>query len=88
MSSGLRTIIHPVKDVATGRVLITIQNHGFCVDSETLPKEIKITHLNLNDHSLEGMESKEFNFRSVQFHPEAGPGPHDALTLFEKCLKI
>ena len=73
---------HPVKDLATDRVLITVQNHGFCVDPESLPKDIKITHLNLNDRSLEGMESRSLNFFSVQFHPEAGPGPHDALGLF------
>ena len=75
---------HPVKDLATSRVLITAQNHGFCVDPESLSPEVKITHLNLNDQSLEGMESKRLNFFSVQFHPEAGPGPHDALYLFER----
>jgi carbamoyl-phosphate synthase small subunit len=74
---------HPVKDLATGRVLITVQNHGFCVDADTLPPGIEITHLNLNDRSLEGMKSKELGFQSVQFHPEAGPGPHDALSLFD-----
>jgi carbamoyl-phosphate synthase small subunit len=75
---------HPVKDTATGRVLITVQNHGFCVDADTLPKEIKITHRNLNDRSLEGMKSDKLGFISVQFHPEAGPGPHDALSLFSR----
>ncbi|OPZ92621.1 MAG: Carbamoyl-phosphate synthase small chain [candidate division TA06 bacterium ADurb.Bin417] len=75
---------HPVRDLTGGRVMITVQNHGFCVDAETLPAGIRITHLNLNDESLEGMESREERFASVQFHPEAGPGPHDARVFFER----
>ena len=77
---------HPVKDISTGRVIITAQNHGFCVDPQTLPGEVETTHINLNDGSLEGMESKKNRFFSIQFHPEAGPGPNDALNIFERFL--
>jgi len=80
---------HPVRDVETGKVAITVQNHGFCVDIDTLnKKEIELTHLNLNDQTLEGMRHKKLPVFSVQFHPEAGPGPHDASYLFENFVKL
>jgi carbamoyl-phosphate synthase small subunit len=81
---------HPVKDVATGKVMITVQNHGFCVDINSLggDKNIEITHLNLNDGTCEGMSHKHIPAFSVQFHPEAGPGPHDARTLFGRFCKM
>jgi carbamoyl-phosphate synthase small subunit len=81
---------HPVKDVATGKVMITVQNHGFCVDIDSLggDKNIEITHLNLNDGTCEGMSHKHIPAFSVQFHPEAGPGPHDARLLFERFCKM
>jgi carbamoyl-phosphate synthase small subunit len=74
---------HPVKNLLTSQVEITAQNHGFCVDPESLPSsEVEITHLNLNDHTNEGMRSKTVPLFSVQYHPEASPGPHDSHYLF------
>jgi len=78
----------PVKDLKTGRVSITSQNHGFCVDYESIKdKGVEITHINLNDNTVEGFESEKMKFFSVQFHPEAAPGPHDATYLFDKFIE-
>ena len=73
---------HPVRNLATGRVEITSQNHNFCVDPDSLAGRADITHLNLNDHTNEGMRVLDAPAFSVQYHPEAGPGPHDARYLF------
>jgi len=86
---GHRGANQPVKDLATGKVDITAQNHGFCVDIESLNgKKVKITHINLNDNTLEGMEHEELPIFSVQYHPEASPGPHDADYLFERFIEF
>jgi carbamoyl-phosphate synthase small subunit len=73
---------HPVRHEASGRIEITSQNHNFCVDPDSLGDRIEVTHLNLNDHTNEGMWVRGEAAFSVQYHPEAGPGPHDASYLF------
>ena len=75
---------HPVRHLPTGRVEITSQNHGFAVDPATLPAEVEVTHINLNDQTLEGLRHQGLQCFSVQYHPEAGPGPHDATYLFRE----
>ena len=76
---------HPVKNLLTGQVEITAQNHGFVVDPESLPSsDVEITHVNLNDHTNEGMRHRSLPIFSVQYHPEASPGPHDSHYLFHR----
>ena len=78
---------HPVRNLASGSVEITSQNHNFCVDADSLPTA-DITHLNLNDHTVEGMRCRDVPAFSVQYHPEAGPGPHDSRYLFEEFATL
>jgi carbamoyl-phosphate synthase small subunit len=79
---------HPVKDIATGRVEITSQNHNYCVDIKSLGDKVRLTHRNLYDGTEEGMEHVEFPIFSVQHHPEAGPGPNDSSHIFERFRKM
>ncbi len=80
---------HPVKNLLTEQVEITSQNHGFCVDPESLPsRDVEITHLNLNDHTNEGFRHKSLPLFSVQYHPEASPGPHDSHYLFTQFTDL
>jgi carbamoyl-phosphate synthase small subunit len=80
---------HPVQNLLTKKVEITSQNHGFCVDPESLPSsDVEITHVNLNDHTNEGMRHRSMPLFSVQYHPEASPGPHDARYLFGRFVEM
>jgi carbamoyl-phosphate synthase small subunit len=79
---------HPVRHLSTGRVEITSQNHNYAVDADTLPEGSVVTHLNLNDGDVEGIRSQHLRAFSVQYHPEAGPGPHDARYLFEEFTQL
>jgi carbamoyl-phosphate synthase small subunit len=79
----------PVKNILTGKVDITAQNHGFCVDINSLNQdEVELTHINLNDQTLEGMRHRKLPIFSVQYHPEASPGPHDARYLFDEFVEM
>ncbi|MCX8033738.1 MAG: glutamine-hydrolyzing carbamoyl-phosphate synthase small subunit, partial [Thermodesulfovibrio sp.] len=79
---------HPVKDLKTERISITAQNHNYCVDISSLKGQVRLTHKNLYDGTEEGMEHVEYPIFSVQHHPEAGPGPNDALDVFERFREI
>ena len=78
---------HPVKELSSGRVEITAQNHGFAVDVDTIP-DAYLTHINLNDQTVEGMAHKSLPVFSVQYHPEASPGPHDSRYLFKRFIEL
>lgn len=86
---GHRGSNHPVRDEQTGKVEITSQNHGFVVDIDTFPKgDAVITHMNLNDHTPEGIRHKKYPLFTVQYHPEASAGPHDADYLFKRFVQM
>jgi carbamoyl-phosphate synthase small subunit len=86
---GHRGANHPVKNLVTGKIEITSQNHGFCVDIDTLKgKNVELTHINLNDNTLEGIRCEKKAAFSVQYHPEASPGPHDSSYLFKTFINL
>ncbi len=78
----------PVKDLSTGRIEITAQNHGFAVDEATLPAGVEVTHINLNDNTVEGIRHRDIPAFSVQYHPENAPGPHDSEYLFDRFVDL
>ena len=88
MKFGHRGGNQPVKDLEKDRVFITSQNHGFCVSKEGLPSDVVITHLNLNDGSVEGIKHKHLPVFSIQFHPEGAPGPKDTAYLFKEFMNM
>jgi carbamoyl-phosphate synthase small subunit len=79
---------HPVKDLASGRTYITAQNHGYAVDANCLPRELEITHINLNDNTVEGLRHKYLPIFSIQYHSEDSPGPWDSRYLFDQFVKM
>ncbi|MEC9465500.1 MAG: glutamine-hydrolyzing carbamoyl-phosphate synthase small subunit [Myxococcota bacterium] len=85
---GHRGANHPVQDLSTRKIEITSQNHGFCIDSESLPEHVEMTPVNLNDHTCAGIRLKDAPAFSVQYHPEASPGPHDANYLFDRFVQM
>src|SRR5690606_23341636 len=79
---------HPVRNEKTGFVEITVQNHGFATDLDKVPANVTVTHVNLNDRTVEGLEVPEAGCFSVQYHPESSPGPQDARYLFQNFKKL
>ena len=79
---------HPVMDYTTNKIEITSHNHGFAIDEKTLPSEVRVTHRNLNDQTIEGIDAAQYKAYSVQYHPEAAPGPHDASYLFNRFIEL
>ena len=90
MHNGHRGLNHPVRNLATGRCEITSQNHGFAVNMDELKNsdKLEVTHINLNDHTVEGVKVKGKNAFAVQYHPEASPGPHDSRYLFDDFIEL
>lgn len=88
MTFGHRGFNHAVREIATGRVDFTSQNHGYSVERESLPEELIVTHEEINDGSVEGLRHRFYPAFSVQFHPDAAPGPHDASYLFDTFLEM
>ena len=88
MKFGHRGFNHAVREIATGRIDFTSQNHGYAVDRDTLPDCLMVTHEEINDKSVEGIRHRDFPAFSVQFHPDAAPGPHDASYLFDDFIEL
>jgi carbamoyl-phosphate synthase small subunit len=85
---GHRGANHPVKDLRTGRVYITAQNHGYAVSADGLDPGARVTHINLNDGTVEGLEYPDLKVFSIQYHAEASPGPWDNMYLFDEFIRL
>ena len=79
---------HPVRELATGRIHITAQNHGYAADPSTISKELEVTHVNLNDGTVEGLRHRELPIFAIQYHSEASPGPLDNVYLFKQFVEM
>jgi carbamoyl-phosphate synthase small subunit len=79
---------HPVRELATGKIHITAQNHGYAVDADSLKGGLEVSHVNLNDGTVEGLSHKELPILSIQYHPEGSPGPRDNVYLFQNFLDM
>jgi carbamoyl-phosphate synthase small subunit len=78
----------PIKNLETGKIEIASHNHGFAVERESLPADVEVTHINLNDETVAGLRHKSLPVFSVQYHPEAAPGPHDSEYLFRQFVEL
>jgi carbamoyl-phosphate synthase small subunit len=85
---GHRGANHPVRELATGRIHITAQNHGYAVDPDSIGKELEVTHINLNDGTVEGLRHKKLPIFAIQYHSEASPGPLDNTYLFDQFMEM
>jgi carbamoyl-phosphate synthase small subunit len=88
MKFGHRGGNQPIKDLTTGRIEIAAHNHGFAVEATSLPDNVEITHINLNDNTVAGLQHKTLPIFSVQYHPESAPGPHDSEYLFKRFIEL
>lgn len=89
MNFGHRGFNHPVKEIATGKIAFTSQNHGYAVAADSIDTEqLRVTHIEINDHTVEGLRHRHYPVFSVQYHPDAAPGPHDAADLFDQFTEL
>ncbi len=85
---GHRGVNHPIKDTLLNRIYVSSQNHGYAIDEKTLPRDVQITHVNLNDNTVAGFYSEKQNCLGIQYHPESHPGPHEAVELFNYFITV
>ena len=78
----------PIRELSTGKVYVTAQNHGYALESENLSSDVKVSHININDNTVAGLVSDKFKILSIQYHSEASPGPHDSEYIFDKFIQM